>query len=320
VVSVVSIIQNDVLICESFVAETLHYLSSRFQYFELLIVDNHSEDGTGARLEALTKTKPSLRVVRLSRQVRREIAFCAGLDHAIGDFVVVLDCRRDPVKMVGQAVEIMLSGRDIVIGQPENSTESALRRLVQIGTTWIVTRVLKVDVISRNGGWRGISRRALNAMTRIQSKGRFIVYDLCAIGYRQESVMYRQELRQGATIVADPMGRELGASMQMLVAHSVTPLRLASLLGLAASGGNLLYLGYVFAVAVFKKKLAEGWLTMSIMTTVMFLILFLILSVLAEYIGRILEESTDSPTYFVEEELSSSVSSYSRDRLNVVAE
>jgi dolichol-phosphate mannosyltransferase len=104
----------------------------------------------------------------------------------------------------------------------------------------------------------------------------------------------------------------------MVIAHSLLPLRIATLLGVAASFLNLLYLGYILAVVIVKQRIAEGWLTTSLSHTVMFLVLFLILAVLAEYIGRTLEEAKDQPLYFIERESSSAVSCYDKSRLNIV--
>ena len=77
---------------------------------------------------------------------------------------------------------------------------------------------------------------------------------------------------------------------------------------------------YVFAIALFKQHVAEGWITTSLQHAFMFLFLFLILSVLCEYVGRLLAESRDRPLYFVAEERSSSVMIRDEERRNVVAE
>jgi hypothetical protein len=106
----------------------------------------------------------------------------------------------------------------------------------------------------------------------------------------------------------------------MVVTNSTRPLRYVALLGMGASGLSFLYLLYVLAIALFKKHIAEGWITLSVTMAGMFFVLFLILAVIAEYIGRLLEESRDRPLYFVAEERTSSVLIPDATRRNVVLE
>jgi polyisoprenyl-phosphate glycosyltransferase len=109
--------------------------------------------------------------------------------------------------------------------------------------------------------------------------------------------------------------------IDILISHSATPLRWAAGLGVLASLGNLAYLLYVFIVALVKNKLAEGWLTMSVMLSSMFFCLFVILVVLAEYVARILEESQERPLYFIELEAESVVAPLrERSEINVIEE
>ena len=110
------------------------------------------------------------------------------------------------------------------------------------------------------------------------------------------------------------------AISDILVSNSAVPLRFASLLGVLASLGNLSYLVYILVVSLLKSHLAEGWLTTSLTNTTMFLAMFLILTIVSEYIARILDETKDQPLYFVESETNSVVSSTNEERLNVVQE
>jgi hypothetical protein len=94
-------------------------------------------------------------------------------------------------------------------------------------------------------------------------------------------------------------------------------LRFASLLGLVASAANVVYLFYILVVSLIKQRIAEGWITTSLTHTTMFLMLFLILSILSEYIARILDETKEQPLYFVEFETNSTVASPGRNQLNI---
>jgi hypothetical protein len=193
-----------------------------------------------------------------------------------------------------------------------------MRRQLSALSRKLAGYALRAQIDRDTGSCFGFSRRALNAITRLKSKSRFILYDSRVVGYRRVLFEYDPAVRPGARTDEESWIDAFVGRMQMVVANSLLPLRLATFLGLCASVLNLLYLGYILAVVFFKQQVAEGWLTTSLTHTVMFLFLFVILSILAEYIGQILQESKDQPLYFVEQENASAVSSYDRTRLNVV--
>jgi glycosyltransferase involved in cell wall biosynthesis len=319
-VSVTTILRNDEAIVEEFAREMLALLSERYRYFELVLLDNHCDDETPARMAHLATELPGIRIVRLSRPCSLEVALSAALDHAIGDYVVALDCRGDPAAVVAPMVARLVAGADVLVGQLEVSNKGFLRRKLSRASRRLTSAVLHIETIPDTGICHGFTRRALNAITRIRSKSRFILYDSRAVGYRHQVFRYRQQFRAGAQTRPEPFLAAAGGRIQLIIAHSLLPLRVATLLGLLASFANLAYLMYIFGVVLFKRRIAEGWLTTSLLSTVMFLAVFLILAVLTEYVGRILEESKNQPSFFVEEEISSSVSSYDKARLNVVPE
>ena len=319
-ISVASILHNDEAIVEPFVSEVVAQLSRRYRYFELVLIDNHSTDETPARLSSLLNELAGIRVIRLSRERMREIALTALLDHCIGDFVITLDCRMDPVELIPKISDMLVAGCDVVVGQNQSAHSSWFRGLLSSFSRWLAGSILEIDTVQKTGLCHGFTRRALNSITRIRSKSRFILYDSLVIGYRREVLPYSQKIRTSARVEVEPLFESLSGRVQMVVAHSLLPLRLAGLLGVFASLANLGYLLYIFAIAIFKRRIAEGWITTSLLNTSMFFTLFVILAILSEYLGRILEESKDQPTYFVESESSSTVSTYDQRRLNVVTE
>src|SRR5438067_2315660 len=95
-VSVVAAVQDDAPIVRDFIAEVHDVLAAHYAHYELIVVDDGSTDGTLAAAEALLPRYPCVRVIRLSRRFGLDVATAAGLDTAIGDFVVVMRPRSDP--------------------------------------------------------------------------------------------------------------------------------------------------------------------------------------------------------------------------------
>jgi len=106
--------------------------------------------------------------------------------------------------------------------------------------------------------------------------------------------------------------------MSFLVHNSIVPLRIAGALGLFGSGLSFLYCLYVLGIYLFKSDVMPGWTTISLAVSGLFTMLFLILALLGEYVGRLLEESTDRPLYHVRDEQSSSVMLADLTRRNVI--
>jgi dolichol-phosphate mannosyltransferase len=298
-----------------FVEAVSRVLAERFRYYELLVIDNGSTDHSLQLVLDLQHRLPSIRLIRLSRRYPLDITMVAALDNAVGDYVIVLDYRTDGPELVPAMVDRLISGDDVVIGQQVGRKRSAPFRIASAVSRWLIRRILKTRLEPDTGMFSGFTRRAVNSITRIRSKSRFLLFDTAVVGYRRSTMPY---VPRGAGFTSESFLSMVFRRMELITAHSALPLRFASLLGFVASFLNLLYLGYIFTVAIIKDRVAEGWLTTSLTQTVMFLLLFIILTVLAEYISRILEETKDQPLYFVESETNSTVSCYDRDRLNIV--
>ena len=318
IVSICTVASNDAGVIPEFLRELVASLGSAYRYFEVIIVDNQSTDGTDEQVQSLMRELPNIRFIRLSRVHNREIAFSAALDHCIGDLIVTMDLRQDPIGIIAEIVQRILSGVDVVVGQCRGRYDSWVQRTLSTASRSWASPAFQAQLDPSTGYCFGFSRRALNSLTRIRSKSRFILYDSRFVGYRRVVLEYDRQLRMGVRLEHEPLFHAVTGRMQMMVSHSLLPLRMTTWLGLVACFLNLLYLCYIFAVVLIRKKIAEGWLTTSLTHTVMFFLLFLILSVLAEYVGQILQESKDQPLYFIEQETDSAVSCYDTSRLNVV--
>ena len=322
-VTVSAVVGDDRGIIEGFIDEVHEVLSGSYQFYELLLIDNGSSDGTSEQIQDIQERLPNIRLIRLSRTYQKEIALAAALDNSIGDYVVIMEVHNDPPSMIPILVNRAVQGFDVVVGKPEGSEKiPLLERWITDLIYRVASKALGYRIGSEMSYSRALSRRAVNSLTRIKSKGRYLRFFSASIGFGQSQVSYRPIRRSGQQAHQRTLVNSILSAIDLLISNSAIPLRMASLVGLAASFLSLLYLGYIFVVTLVKDRIAEGWITTSVTSTTMFLLLFLILTVLSEYIARILEETKDRPLYFVEYETSSSVSIYgpqpSDQELNVV--
>lgn len=315
-VSAAAVVPEDSERILRFVDQAVELLRSHYRYYELLLIDNGLSLRTHGLLEALQAKIPNVRVLRLSRRYPMEVALAAALDHCIGDYVVLMDPRVHPLDLIPDLIERARQGCDCVTGIPVIAERPLMERML-IGRLYqFASRILRVQLDPAESSFYVFSRRLVNAVVRIRTKHRDLNYLNVSVGLRRGVVYYEPPPDSPAR--SRRLFDSLVAVSNLLVSNTAVPLRFASLLGVGASIANIVYLGYILVVTLVKSRIAEGWLTTSVSQATMFLILFLMLTILSEYIARILNEIKEQPLYFIECESYSSTSEMDRERLNVL--
>lgn len=260
---------------------------------------------------------PNIRLVVLSKQYDPEIAIFAGLENSIGDYIALIDIHMDPPSLIPKLIEKAFSGYDVVIVENKNKqNEPILEKILSFTFYKIASQLLHLTSSSKDSYSRVLSRRALNSIIKIRSKNRFLKYVNQLIGFPHITLSYSRDI----TVPKKKKNllQRINTGINMIISNSLVPLRLATTVGFIASLLNLIFLGYIFIVVLVKERITEGWITTSVMNATMFFLLFSILTVVSEYIARILEETKDQPLYFIAEEYTSSSLPGDTERLNVV--
>ncbi|HZS04866.1 MAG TPA: glycosyltransferase [Blastocatellia bacterium] len=318
-ISVLVVLKNDRDIIDDFIQETTQILSQTCRYYEVLLIDNGSTDGTGEVVQALQKRIPNLRLLRLSRSHDTETALAAALDNSLGDYVVIMHPAYDPPAMIPVLLEQAVLGYDVVIAElRQRDAQPFLRRSLAVLFYKIASRLLRYRLQPNATHFRVFSRQVVNSLTKIGSKSRYLKYLNALVGFRQTHIQYERVYRERAASIEPGILKLAVEAVDIIISNSAVPLRLASLLGLLSSFLSLVYCVYVLLISLLKKNVAEGWITTNLMSTGLFFMMFLILTILSEYIARILEESKDRPLYFIEYETNSSVASYKEEVINRV--
>lgn len=316
-VSVVAPLRDDEDIVESFVEDTMAMLRTSYANHELVLVDDGSKDATVDKVRELLQKHENIRLIRLSRTFGQEIAISAGLDSVIGDFTAVLLPEMDPPELVPEMVERSRQGAGIVFGIREHRTGEPL--LLKAGATffyWFCIRVLKLNVPKNSTHFRVLSRQAVNALSRIRGRGRYLRTLSQYVGYGNQGFPYAP-IQRRARKRNKGLGEAVALAVNVIVANTANPLRLVSFLGVLVASLNLVYIAYVLATFGTAGVAASG-ITGSLQGSIMFFFLFLILAILCEYVGRILAESSGRPLYYVLQEEKSSSIPDDESRRNVV--
>ena len=317
-VSIISPLYNDAQIVEDFVDEVMEILRNNFTNYELVLINDASEDDTANIVLTLLKKYECIRLINLSRHFGIEIAICSGLDAVIGDFTAVLLPDSDPPYLIPQLVEKARQGIDLMSGVRQDRRGEP--RWVNIGANifyWLCQKIFKIPLIKNSTHYRVLSRQMVNSVTKIEDKYRYLRLLDAYVGYHQQIFVYQPIRRTRRRKFKNPL-EAINLGLQIIFINSVNPLRIASLLSLLVSLLNLLYLVYVFFIYFTKDKVAEGWVTLSTQNSIMFFLLSLVLSILCEYVGIMFAKLRGWSSYYVANEVNSSVLIANPEQLNLV--
>jgi glycosyltransferase involved in cell wall biosynthesis len=319
-VSVIAPLYNESQILDVFVAEVIEILRKYYSYYELVLINDGSEDNTLEKAGLLLGEYECIRLINLSRHFGSEVAISSGLDSVIGDVVVVMLPFSDPPQLIPELVEKCRNGKDILTGVRTNRRGEPL--WMQAGANlfyWGCQQILKIPLTKNATQFRVLSRQVVNALIQIEDKYRYLRLLSSYIGYKNQTFIYEPIRKYRGNKSANIL-KSINLALQIIFMNSVHPLRFASYLSLLASVFNIIYIGYVVLVFLIKKQVAEGWITLSIQHAIMFLFISVILAVLCEYVGLIAAKSRGWAAYYITDEKSSSVLIIEPERRNVVRE
>lgn len=273
--------------------------------YELIFIDDGSRDTSLAQLAAFAAKDPCVRVIKFSRNFGHQIAISAGIDHARGDCVAIIDADlQDPPEVIASMVEQWRKGFDVVYGvRSDRAGETRMKLWTAAAFYRLLGRLTNIHIPANVGDFRLMSRRVVDQVKNLREKDRFVRGLVSWVGFSQTGVVYSRDARfAGETKY--PFRKMLKFSFDGITSFSTVPLKLATWLGTATALLAVLYL-----ISVFIQKIlgytVEGWAT--IMVAVLFIgsVQLICLGILGEYLGRVFNEVKPRPMYVVEDILSS---------------
>jgi glycosyltransferase involved in cell wall biosynthesis len=271
---------------------------------EVVYVDDGSTDRTADLLRRLAAEDPRVRFLRLSRNFGHQIAATAGLDHARGDVVVLIDADlQDPPEVIPRMVEKWRQGYQVVYGRRRRRDgETAFKRSTAALFYRLINRISEVEIPVDTGDFRLMDRAVVLALRRLPERDRFLRGLVSWVGYRQTEVPYDRAPRVAGTSKY-PLRKMLRFSFDAIFSFSLVPLKVATFLGLAASVLAVVGIVYALILRLFTDIWVSGWTLLFIAVLFMSGIQLTVLGVAGEYLGRIYLEVKRRPLYLLAEEV-----------------
>jgi glycosyltransferase involved in cell wall biosynthesis len=267
--------------------------------WELVLVDDGSRDGTPAAMAELAGRDERVKVVRLSRNFGHQAAITAGLDHAHGDAVVMMDGDlQDPPEVIPSMVERWREGADIVYAiREERQGETAFKRVTARWFYRLFRRLAQIDLEPESGDFRLMDRRPLEVLLAMPERNRFLRGMTVWVGFTQTAVRFRREPR-AAGRTKFSVAKMLRFSFDAITSFSHAPLQWATLLGFACSGLAFLLIPLT-VVARYTDIYGRGVPSIILIVLLLGGIQLITVGIIGEYVGRIYDEVKRRPLYVV---------------------
>ncbi|MEO0399231.1 MAG: glycosyltransferase family 2 protein [Pseudomonadota bacterium] len=270
------------------------------QPFEVVFVNDGSEDATIDAMEALRLRHPNTTIVDLSRNFGKEIATTAGLDHCKGDAVVVIDADlQDPPEVIADLIAGWREGYDVVYARRRVREGEGWAKKVTAGLFYRLMRNVGPAPLPENvGDFRLMSRKAVNAVCQLRERHRFMKGVFAWVGFPSKEVLYDRAPRHAGETKWN-YWKLWNLSIEGVTSSTLAPLKLSTYFGFAvACAAFMAGLFYLTKTLLFSDPV-PGFPTLIVVTLFLGGVQLMVLGVIGEYLGRVFNETKDRPLYFV---------------------
>jgi polyisoprenyl-phosphate glycosyltransferase len=303
-ISCVVPVYNEETVIGEFITALNNTLIELNYSYEIIIIDDGSQDHTAAIIEQF-KTQIPLRYIRFSRNFGKEKALSAGLDYARGDAVILLDSDfQHPLELIPEFLKKWEEGNDMVFAvRQSRADESLLKRTCARAFYQFTSKINRVNIPANAGDFRLLDRKIVNALQKLPERNRFMKGLYSWVGFKQIGIPFEVQPRKSGTSQWS-FSSLLDLAITGITSFTAFPLRMIALGGVSVATLAILYGVWIILSTLICGIQTPGWAT--IVTAISFfggLQLFAI-GVVGEYVGRVFDEVKQRPHYIVDQEAS----------------
>ncbi|MBI4057616.1 MAG: glycosyltransferase family 2 protein [Elusimicrobia bacterium] len=286
-----------------FLREKLDHVLGRLSVrSEVVLIDDGSRDRSAEIMREFARQDSRYKALLLSRNYGHQMAITAGLDHAAGDVVVVLDADlQDPPELIPEMLAKWKEGYQVVYGQRTTRQGDSWAKKVTAGIFYrFIRRLSGVDIPRDAGDFRLMDRKVVDALKRMPEHHRFVRGMVAWAGFRQCPIFFERPPRKAGT-TKYPWRKMFQFALDAIFAFSVIPLRISTGIGLLIMGFSMLEILWILYLRFILNITVKGYSSILIAILLLGGLNLLILGILGEYIGRIYIEAKNRPLYLVQE-------------------
>ena len=300
--SVVVSCYNEELALRQFYTETSKVLKHLSWDYELIFVNDGSQDGSIGILHELASGDERVKVVDFSRNFGHEAAMIAGMDYSSGDGIVCMDADlQHPPECIPEIIAKLDEGFDVInMVRTKNESAGWFKNFAGVAFYRLINILSDVKFEPNASDFFAVSKKAAKVLkTNYREKVRFLRGYVQNIGFKRTTLEYEARNRVAGESKYS-IRKLITFSLNTIMCFSNLPLKL----GIYA-GGFAGVLGIIMMVYTIwswaKVGTPSGYATTIVLICFMFAILFLIVGIIGNYIAILFAELKDRPIYIVEE-------------------
>lgn len=268
---------------------------------EIIYINDGSTDASAAILKGLSESFPEIKYIDFSRNFGHQIAITAGIEHAIGTRIIIMDGDgQDPPELIPELYQKSMEGFEVVYAKrKKRKGESWLKKITAKVFYRLLAKITQIDIPIDTGDFRLIHQKVQRVLKNMPERQKYLRGQIAWIGFNATYVEYDREERMGGS-TKFTYGKMMRFATDGISSFSNWPLKMATLLGFAVSGIAFLLIVYSLYQKFFGYT-EVGWTSLHI--SVLFLggVQLLGIGILGEYLGRVSENVKNRPTYIVKD-------------------
>ena len=271
--------------------------------FEILFVDDGSRDSTYDKLCALADKDSCVRYISFSKNFGKEAAMLAGINHATGDYVVVMDADlQHPPSLIPKMYSIVKSGScDCVATRRTTRKKEPVIRSIFARTFYkIFNKLCGLDTVDGAMDFRMMTRQMIEAIKSMPEHGRFSKGIFSWVGFTTEWLEY-ENIERAAGETKWSFGKLLLYAIEGFTSFSHLPLYIPALAGIFLTGASIIAAITTFILHITDVVSVSALWTVILVMVFMFGLQFMIIGVFGGYIAKIFVESKNRPHYIIKD-------------------
>jgi dolichol-phosphate mannosyltransferase len=266
---------------------------------EVIFVDDASSDDTFAILSQAHKSDARFKTIRFSRNFGHQVAITAGMDHASGEAIILMDGDlQDPPELIPRFIEEWKKGFEVVYAVKRNRKEFFLKRYAFSLFYRLLHSMSTIHIPMDAGNFSLIDRRVLGVLRQMPERNRYISGMRAWAGFRQTGIEFDREARFAGKPQMS-LTRLFNLALDGIFSFSKAPLRLGIYVGLFSAFLAFLGTAYAIYAKVFTDRAIIGWTSVMLAITFLGGMILVTIGIIGEYIGRIFDEVKQRPLYIV---------------------
>jgi len=301
-ISIILPIYNEQDGLASFMQSLESELAKLKENVEVIFINDGSTDDSLVLVKNYCDSNNRYKYLDLSRNFGHQIAVTAGIDHALGDKIVLMDADgQDPPSVIPEMLAKMEEGYDVVYAKRiKRQEESLLKKMTASFFYKLLNKVTSIEIPVDTGDFRIMNRKIVEGLKKMPEKQRYLRGQIAWLGYKQTSVSYERHGRNAGT-TGYTYRKMIHLALDAITSFSNLPLRLATISGFVCALIGFLLILYTLYSRFILQVYEPGW--SSLMITIVFLggIQLMGIGIIGEYISRINDNVKNRPLYLIAE-------------------